>query len=138
MIAHRYRAVLTLVVPLTVPALAAAGPLPDMDRDGVVDSGDLCPGTMAAAVVNDNGCSVDQLCACPARNHGDHVSCVAHRVRDFVRMGLHSQRQAVEMVRQAAHSPCTALVLTPTNTPLFPPTSTRTPRPTETPIPGSG
>src|SRR5262249_23579407 len=37
-------------------------PTPDSDGDGVVDSADLCPDTPSGAVVNVNGCSIDQLC----------------------------------------------------------------------------
>src|SRR5881396_2644631 len=56
----------------------------DVDEDGVADSADLCPDTPQGAVVNADGCSVDQLvpCAGPAsggtwRNHGEYVSNVA-------------------------------------------------------------
>jgi hypothetical protein len=36
----------------------------DDDNDGVPDSNDACAGTLANEVVNENGCSIDQLCPC--------------------------------------------------------------------------
>ncbi len=98
----------------------------DSDGDGVVDSGDLCPATMPQAIVDDNGCSVEQLCPCPARSHGQHVRCVAHAARRLRAAELITQRQFAALVRQAAHMPCDDVGA---------PTSTATPTPTDTPEP---
>jgi hypothetical protein len=60
----------------------------DEDGDGVGDSADQCPGTPAGALVDADGCSLDQIapCAGPAsggkwKNHGQYVSTVAQRGR---------------------------------------------------------
>jgi hypothetical protein len=85
----------------------------DEDGDGVPDSLDLCPGTPAGAIVDANGCSIDQiaLCSGPAaggtwKNHGQYVSSVAHAVEGFVAQGLISAEQAEEIIAQAARSDC--------------------------------
>jgi hypothetical protein len=85
----------------------------DADGDGVPDSLDLCPGTPAGAIVDANGCSIDQLAPCsgPAsggtwKNHGQYVSTVAHVVQAFLGQGLISADQAEEIVTQAAQSDC--------------------------------
>ena len=61
----------------------------DADADGVPDSLDLCPGTPAGAIVDADGCSIDQIAPCsgPAsggtwKNHGQYVSAVAQVVKD--------------------------------------------------------
>src|SRR6266404_4879187 len=87
----------------------------DADADGVPDSLDLCPGTPAAAIVDANGCSIDQIAPCsgPAsggtwKNHGKYVSAVAHAAEAFLAQGLISAEQAEEIVAQAAQSDCGA------------------------------
>ena len=85
----------------------------DADGDGVADSLDLCPGTLAGAIVDKNGCSIAQLAPCsgPAsggtwKNHGQYVSTVAHAVEAFLAQDLISEDQAEEIVSQAAQSDC--------------------------------
>ena len=85
----------------------------DADADGVPDSLDLCPGTPAGAIVDANGCSIDQLapCAGPAsggtwKNHGQYVSTVAQAAESFVAQGLISEEQAEAILAQAAQSNC--------------------------------
>jgi hypothetical protein len=85
----------------------------DEDADGVPDSLDLCPGTPAGAIVDANGCSIDQIAPCsgPAsggnwKNHGEYVSAVAHAAEAFLAEGLISQDQMGEIVAQAAQSKC--------------------------------
>ncbi len=87
----------------------------DADADGVPDSLDLCPGTPAAAIVDANGCSIDQIAPCsgPAsggtwKNNGKYVSAVAHAAEAFLAQGLISEDQAEEIVAQAAQSNCGA------------------------------
>ena len=85
----------------------------DEDADGVPDSLDLCPGTPAGAIVDSNGCSIDQIAPCggPAsggtwKNHGAYVSRIAHAVEAFLELGLISEDEAEEIVSQAAQSNC--------------------------------
>ena len=85
----------------------------DADGDGVGDSVDLCPDTPAGAIVDANGCSIDQLapCAGPAsggtwKNHGQYVSAVAHAAEEFRELGLITQAEAEAIVVQAAQSDC--------------------------------
>ena len=85
----------------------------DADADGVADSLDLCPGTPAGAIVDANGCSIDQIAPCsgPAsggtwKNHGQYVSTVAHTVEAFLAQDLISEDQAEEIISQAAQSDC--------------------------------
>jgi len=87
----------------------------DEDGDGVADSLDQCPGTPAGAIVDANGCSIDQLapCAGPAsggawKNHGEYVSSVAHAVEEFLEQGLITEDQAEAIVSEAARSKCGA------------------------------
>jgi hypothetical protein len=85
----------------------------DADGDGVPDSLDLCPNTPQGAVVNADGCSIDQLapCAGPAsggvwRNHGQYVSTVAHVANGFLAQGLISEDEKGAIVATAARSKC--------------------------------
>jgi len=85
----------------------------DADSDGVGDSLDLCPGTAAGAIVDANGCSIDQLAPCsgPAsggtwKNHGQYISAVAQAAEAFLAQGLISAEQADGIVGQAARSNC--------------------------------
>jgi hypothetical protein len=85
----------------------------DSDGDGVADSLDLCPATAFGAIVDANGCSIDQLAPCsgPAsggtwKNHGQYVSSVAQAAASFLAQGLISQAEADAIVSQAAESNC--------------------------------
>jgi hypothetical protein len=87
----------------------------DADGDGVADSLDLCPGTPDGAIVDANGCSIDQIAPCsgPAsggtwKNHGQYLSAVAQAAEAFLAQGLISADQADEIVSQAAESNCGA------------------------------
>jgi len=89
----------------------------DADADGVPDSLDLCPGTPAGAIVDADGCSIEQIAPCsgPAsggtwKNHGQYVSAVAHAAEAFLAQNLISADQAEEIVVQAAQSNCGAKV----------------------------
>jgi hypothetical protein len=85
----------------------------DADADGVPDSVDLCPGTPAGAIVDANGCSIDQIAPCsgPAsgrrwKNHGQYVAAVAQAAAAFLEQGLITADQADAIVTQAAASRC--------------------------------
>jgi hypothetical protein len=79
----------------------------DNDNDGVDDPQDQCPGTTDAPV-DENGCSVSQLCPCagPWPNHGQYVSCVAHATTHFVNAGLMTAQQRSVLVSTAGQSSC--------------------------------
>ena len=80
----------------------------DSDNDGVVDADDMCPGTSVGAVVNDNGCNIDQLCPCASqwKNHGAYVSCVSKTAEAFATEGLITSAEKDAVVSAAAHSSC--------------------------------
>src|SRR6266404_107705 len=87
----------------------------DEDGDGIPDSVDLCPDTPAGAIVDADGCSIDQIAPCsgPAsggrwKNHGKYVSAVTQAAEAFVAQGLISADQADEIEAQAAESNCGA------------------------------
>jgi hypothetical protein len=92
----------------------------DADGDGVGDSLDQCPDTAAGAIVDAQGCSIEQIAPCggPAsggtwKNHGQYVSSVAHAAEAFLAQGLISADQAEEIVSQAAQSKCGSVTSTP-------------------------
>jgi len=92
---------------LTLPNVSITVTGCDADGDGVPDDHDQCHGTDPGDPVDENGCSVEQLCDCAgARNHGEYVSCVAHTSKDFERQGLLTQAQRTALVVEAAHSSC--------------------------------
>jgi hypothetical protein len=80
----------------------------DSDSDGVPDYLDQCPDTPAGAVVDANGCSIDQLCPCagPWSNHGAYLNCLRAVAAQFAQDGLISGAQAKLLLRQAASSDC--------------------------------
>lgn len=85
----------------------------DADGDGVGDSVDQCPDTPAGALVNSDGCSIDQLAPCsgPAsggtwKNHGQYVSTVAQVSQQFREQGLITQEEKGAIVASAAQSGC--------------------------------
>jgi len=85
----------------------------DADGDGIPDSLDLCPGTPVGAIVDAEGCSIDQLAPCsgPAaggawKNHGQYVSAISRVVEVFLVEGLITAEQAEAIVSQAAQSNC--------------------------------
>jgi hypothetical protein len=80
----------------------------DEDGDGVPDINDDCPGTPANEVVNENGCSIDQLCPCenPWKSHGQYVSCIARAAEDFVATGLITDAEKDASVAAAGPSSC--------------------------------
>ena len=80
----------------------------DQDNDGVPDSQDHCPGTAPGAIVDADGCSIDQLVPCdgPWKNHGQYVSTIAHVSKEFVDQGLITHQQRAEIISSAAQSDC--------------------------------
>ncbi len=80
----------------------------DQDADGVPDSLDQCPDTAPGAIVNADGCSIEQLAPCdgPWKNHGQYVSTIAHVTQQFRRQGLISEHQRSQIISAAARSDC--------------------------------
>ncbi len=85
----------------------------DSDGDGVPDDSDQCPNTAAGAVVDAQGCSIDQLvpCAGPVsggtwKNHGQYVSAVARTAQEFLAAGLITEDEKEAIVEAAAQSNC--------------------------------
>lgn len=85
----------------------------DGDGDGVADSADQCPGTVAGAIVDANGCSIDQLAPCSGpvsggawKNHGQYVAAVAQAAGAFLAQGLITEEQADAIVSLAGQSDC--------------------------------
>jgi hypothetical protein len=91
----------------TNSAIAAGAGL-DSDQDGVWDYLDQCPQTPSGAVVDEHGCSIEQLCPCdgPWKNHGDYVSHVESVASRFAQKGLITQSQRDAFVKKAAASDC--------------------------------
>ena len=85
----------------------------DSDGDGVLDSADECPETAPGAVVNEHGCSIEQLvpCAGPAedgawRSHGEYFLTVARAAVAFQSSGLITESEKRAIIRAAIHSDC--------------------------------
>ena len=79
----------------------------DEDGDGVVDANDDCPNTPPGVTVDQNGCSIEQLCDCAeAGNHGQYVSCVARTANAFVRAGLIDATERGMIMAEAGQSQC--------------------------------
>ena len=82
--------------------------LPDSDGDGVTDDIDQCLETVPGDIVDENGCSIADLCPCDNdwKNHGKYVSCVTKAAKDFVKAGLIDNNEKGDMVSEAAQSSC--------------------------------
>lgn len=94
---------------MTVCLMGATTPsCEDLDGDGVLNEDDLCPETPADEIVNNDGCSVDQLCPCddPWKNHGGYVSCVAHAAEGLVSEGKITGEDKGAIVSAGAQSSC--------------------------------
>ncbi len=80
----------------------------DCDGDGVPDTRDLCPGTRVGAIVNEHGCSIDDLCPCdgPWRDREEYLRCVRETLMDFRRAGRISKEEAHAILNQAKRSDC--------------------------------
>lgn len=80
----------------------------DSDDDGVADSQDQCPGTAPGAIVNADGCSIEQLSPChgPWKNHGQYVRSVVQTTKAFLHDGLITRDQRHKIIREAAQSSC--------------------------------
>ena len=80
----------------------------DSDGDGVVNYLDHCQDTPRGAIVNANGCSIEQLCPCdgPWRNHAEYIMCVRETAREFSGTGLITDGERRRVLLRAAKSHC--------------------------------
>jgi len=80
----------------------------DLDDDGVVDADDDCANTPDNAIVNDQGCSIAQLCPCagPWKNHAAYVKCVETTAQNFENDSLITDAQRRSIASQAKRSKC--------------------------------
>lgn len=83
------------------------GPL-DGDCDGVPDDQDQCPQTPFGIIVNDQGCTIEQLCPCQGawENHQGYVKCVKGKALAFFKEGRIAQAERHAIVKQAERSDC--------------------------------
>jgi hypothetical protein len=88
---------------------------PDIDNDGIANSGDLCAETPLGETVDPGtGCTIAQLCPCDGPsgtnvswiNQGKYVSCVARNSEIFVELELITEAEKDEIVSSAAQSSC--------------------------------
>jgi len=85
----------------------------DSDADGVPDDIDLCPGTPTGSVVDEHGCSIDQLVPCDGpitggkwKNHGQYLTAFATVANSFLAKGLITAEQWRALIQTATHSQC--------------------------------
>ena len=80
----------------------------DVDGDGIRDPLDQCPDTAWGAVVNEAGCSIEQLCPCegPWASRHEYMRCVKRTVREFLECGRISKEDARALLNEAMRSDC--------------------------------
>ncbi len=85
----------------------------DSDGDGVLDDQDQCPNSPPGAVVDEHGCSIEQIAPCEGprpgvkwKNHGQYVTSIAKLVSQFVGQGLLSESEGERIALAAARSNC--------------------------------
>lgn len=80
----------------------------DTDNDGLIDDLDVCKTTQIGSIVNENGCSIDELCQCNDnwKNHGAYVRCIARTSNDFLANDLINEPEKGLIVSKTAKSYC--------------------------------
>ena len=85
----------------------------DADGDGIADEHDDCPDTAPGAIVDDHGCSIEQLAPCSGppsggtwNNHGEYVLAIAKTAKTFLGLGLITRRHAQDVIAAAAKADC--------------------------------
>lgn len=85
----------------------------DADADGVT-AADACPFTPLGALVDAQGCALDQLVPCdgpantsnPWKNHGEYIKWLAKAVNDFIKAGLMTEEEADALLLEAGENNC--------------------------------
>jgi hypothetical protein len=79
---------------------------PDTDRDSLPDYLDQCPGTPFGTLVNEHGCSIEQLCPRngPWKNHGEYLNHLKAVSATFVEAGLITEEQRRAILLEGAKS----------------------------------
>jgi len=74
----------------------------------VIDAADACVPTQTGAVVNADGCSIDNLVPCdsPWRNHGAYVFTIVETAKEFLDLGLITEAERDDIVSGAGQSQC--------------------------------
>lgn len=79
----------------------------DCDDDGVPNAQDLCNGTPFGAVVNSNGCAIEQICPCyDWPDHAAYVECVERASAEFQSAGLITSELRAELLAAAQAANC--------------------------------
>lgn len=85
----------------------------DSDNDGVSDDQDQCPNSESGVVVNEHGCSIEQLvpCAGPTtggkwKNHGKYLGEIKAAADTFLIAELITPKDRDAIVQAAARSDC--------------------------------
>ena len=79
----------------------------DCDNDGVLNAQDLCNETLFGALVNTNGCSVDQICPCDGwLLHSEYFDCVERVSAEFESAGAITSAQRAELLARAETANC--------------------------------
>jgi hypothetical protein len=85
----------------------------DSDSDGIIDGIDACPNTPPGALVNEQGCSIEQLVPCAGppvggtwRNHGEYLTALKEVTQSFLAVGLISGEEKKRILQAGAASGC--------------------------------
>lgn len=84
----------------------------DTDGDGVPNVSDRCPDTPAGQIVDQFGCSIDQLCPCAGPRTGGpykkkgYAKCVNAESKRFQKSGIITKVEAKSIKKSAKKSPC--------------------------------
>jgi hypothetical protein len=82
--------------------------VPDSDGDGLPDYLDHCTDTPLGALVDENGCSMEQLCPCngPWKNRGEYLKSLRAVTADFLNADLITETERHLLLTEAAKSDC--------------------------------
>jgi len=85
-------------------------PYNDSDGDGICGNIDLCDSTASGSIINENGCSIEDICQCDAdwQNHHDYLECIGWATKDFQNDGLISKDERKLILAVEKESNCGA------------------------------
>ena len=79
----------------------------DCDDDGVPNARDLCGGTPFGALINSNGCAIEQICPCQDwPGHADYIACVERTTAEFESAGLITSERRAQLLAEAQRANC--------------------------------